>query len=730
MRLPLLLLLLLLPTVRPLLGTWAWASAQDEASLIAELKAARDEADPARIAELAALRSRNALDGLLELYPLMDSVYMRREIVRALPAFDGVSEAEQAALQELADVATDSEDPELREAAIEGLGKCKHLGKSFLALIIDSPAQDEVREAAVRAHLGLADDGDFDWYKKLFQTKAVPQEEEGKEKQDKGKKKKEEEEAAAPERKKFNLDSLRELAFGQIAQRLTDEEVIEAKSDPAAPIRRAALEELHRRGWKGIEESARGVLDYIEDSPENRQAAAAILVRLNGPKEADAFIELGQKFATPDYLRRGLADLIAEMRDPATDKQVAKLLGKGKPYEKLFALLAARLNRERGVDKDLRKAVADKDPAVALTAVELLGVRADKEGVEELLAFAERAKDEKSLALVMDTIAMLIGEEASWDAKLDEWVTSSQTLVRNCALSQIAKRRGKAALDVLLTHLEHIDWSTRLAALNGLVLLREVSSLGPIIEQMSQEEGRILDEFADALWTLTGQPFRTRAASWQGWWEKEGANFQLISAAELEKLEAEEEARRLKQRYPVAFFGIRIISHRVIFVLDVSGSMAWDLRAEYKGQRPEPRIDVARRELKNCIDGLEEGALFNIITFSGDVSSWLDGGIAGSSGKTREEAKTYVDRLGAFGATNIYDALELAFEDPEVDTIYFLSDGEPTAGLIVDPHLIREDIQRRNEHRGIVIHTIAVGGTLQVLEWLAEDSGGTHVKFQ
>ena len=178
------------------------------------------------------------------------------------------------------------------------------------------------------------------------------------------------------------------------------------------------------------------------------------------------------------------------------------------------------------------------------------------------------------------------------------------------------------------------------------------------------------------------------------------------------------------------FFGIRIISHRVIFILDVSGSMAFDLRAEFEGKRPEPRMDVAKRELKKCIEGLEEGALFNILTFSGDVASWLDGGIAGSSGKTREEAKTYVDRLGPFGATNMYDALELAFDDPEVDTIYLLSDGEPSAGLITDPFLIREDIRRKNEHRGVVIHTIAVGGKLQILEWLAEDSGGSHVEFQ
>jgi hypothetical protein len=84
---------------------------------------------------------------------------------------------------------------------------------------------------------------------------------------------------------------------------------------------------------------------------------------------------------------------------------------------------------------------------------------------------------------------------------------------------------------------------------------------------------------------------------------------------------------------------------------------------------------------------------------------------------------------GALGGTNLYDAVKRAFNDPDVDTIVVLSDGEPTAGAVTDPSAIREDVARWNKNRGIVIHTIAVGGQLRVLEWLAADSGGDHVKY-
>jgi Mg-chelatase subunit ChlD len=167
----------------------------------------------------------------------------------------------------------------------------------------------------------------------------------------------------------------------------------------------------------------------------------------------------------------------------------------------------------------------------------------------------------------------------------------------------------------------------------------------------------------------------------------------------------------------------------VIFILDVSGSMSETLRSEYVGKTGKPRIDVAKQELATCIDSLEPQSLFNIIVFSSDVDTWLDG-VASFSKSTKDEAKKFVGALGAGGATNLYDSLKHAFSDKDVDTIFVLSDGEPTAGEITDPTLIRDRVQQWNKTRRIVIHTIAVGGSFQVLEWLAADSGGTHKKIQ
>jgi len=69
---------------------------------------------------------------------------------------------------------------------------------------------------------------------------------------------------------------------------------------------------------------------------------------------------------------------------------------------------------------------------------------------------------------------------------------------------------------------------------------------------------------------LSGKPFRTSSKAWQAWWQDEGEAFEPIALEELAELRLAEERRRLSQTTRAnSFFGIRVISHRVIFVLDI-----------------------------------------------------------------------------------------------------------------------------------------------------------------
>ena len=100
----------------------ALAVTEDVAKLIETLHRRRDEVDEAVIDELGQAGSREAAEGLLDGYEKMASIYMRREILRALGLYDGVADCEEIALEHIANVATASEEPELRDAALDVLG--------------------------------------------------------------------------------------------------------------------------------------------------------------------------------------------------------------------------------------------------------------------------------------------------------------------------------------------------------------------------------------------------------------------------------------------------------------------------------------------------------------------------------------------------------------------------------------------------------------------------------
>jgi len=695
--------------------------------LVAEVKKRREETDLEVLDKLASFRSRKACEALIDLYGVQGSLYMRIEIMKRLPAFDDVGDSQQVALQHLTDVATQAEDLELREAALDALGECPELGKSFMELIVVSGAEDHVRERALDLHIERKDETDSKWYQKVYESELGLAEVDKKKSRRKKKKKKDEGEV---ELVAYKLPELSYKAFAAMAPELSDKELVEALEGDHAPVRLIALEEYAGRSVKKAKKFAEDFYKHPETPVKLRTASARVLADDNIKKMSKRFIEDASKFATPDPLRLALADMLAELNDEGTNRKLIRKIGKGKPYERRFALRTVVNTSDEKVNGKVHDFLKDEDPGVCYAAAEFLVRRADMTAAGPLEEYMTSLKDPVRIAHVMDLMSELQGDSAEWEEKLVGYTDYKEVEIRNAAYYQLGKDGRGEYFDLMHEGLKHSDWSTRLACLRALEALRETRCIGPIVEQMQEEFGRMKIEFAEVLFNLTGQPFRSAEKSWLAWWQKEGKGFEVISVARLEEAREREEIRRLKHVTNSKFFGIRIVSHRVIFVIDVSGSMEEKMTTQFEGDSTLDRMAVARRELISSIKSMDRGALFNVIIFSSEVDPWLEDGIASSNQAQRDEAEAFVARLKAGGGTNLYDAVKMAFGDPDVDTIFILSDGEPTVGAVTDQNRIRLDVQAWNEHRDIKIHTIGIGGKLNILEWLAEDSGGKHVKLR
>jgi HEAT repeat protein len=714
-----------------------------EAELIAKIKSDSDKTEPKLLDQLADLKTRGALDGLIEAYPLMSTIYMKREILRRLPRFDGVPEAEQPALQKLMDIATQAEDAELRTAAVNALGECTAKGKDFLVMIVESKADDATRERALDRHIKLSDKADRAWYRQLWKpTKDKDKDDKGKKEPKKpDPKKKDPKDPKAKDetpKKGVILNNMRALAFDQIAPELTADELVEATKDGFYKIRIAALNYLDSKGDKRAADIAHDVYNQGVDPaglPEIAQVrveAAKIVARALGPKAAPEFLKKAGSVETPLELRRGLAELLVQMHDEGVNRDLINQLGKGKAGEKIFTMWACRNMTDERVDKALVKMLQDKENDVVVAAAKTLAERKYKEAVPALERLVGKGKDRDAMRAALEAMTALRVGEKAWVDELVALSEGADPELRNLALQALGGTRDASYLPALIKALDNANWSTRMAALEALEHMRSKDAVTAIIARMAKEEGRIQNEFANTLWRLTGQPFQDNVDGWSKWWENSKDKFAFLTEDQLAAVRTGEEDYRLKQTTHVKteFFGIKIISHRVIFIIDVSGSMNWGLANEYQGMTGQSRMEVAKSELIKCVSGLDPSAFFNILIFSSGVEKWIDGSLAAANQKNRDEAKAYIEKIGANGGTNLYDAVKLAFEDKDVDTIIIMSDGEPTQGEETDPVVIREHVKAWNEHRGIVINTIQVAGQFQVLDWLAEDSGGTHVKYE
>ena len=688
-------------------GVTAWVN---------QLLREKDDAELELVQKIAGSRTREGALGLVEAFDKVGSLLMRREIVRGLGQFANVPDAEQPALEKLANIAGQEPQAELRGEALTGLARSAGFGKSLRRRRVGPAAPGAVREPALAEHVKFAPADDAEWYRHVWNL-------EQKQRKDQNG------DIAAPE-----LPAIRLLAFRGLLPFLGEDELVEAIRRETNPkIRRAALLWMDQKQMPKTAEMAEWVLERVDLPGADRAEAATIYLDKVGDKAVAKFLGLMKKRdVTPEDLRVRMAELLVGMRDGDVDKRLAKLLGRGKPHEKVFVLHATANCDDPKVLAAIRKQLGDRDVEVRRAAAEALGRRRDRDALPALHEMLQAPDDPADLRIALEAITAIEGLSSAWLKQLAGFASHENRELRNAAIEVIGRARDKRHLEVVLAALSHPDWSTRFAAIDAVESIRHKDGVAALVERIGAEQGRMRRRIAEVLWRLTAQLFDEDAAAWRGWWAEAGAKFEVASEKELDAAERERERRRLTARTTAApkFFGIDVESHRVIFVIDISGSMIESMYGRYVGKRPAARIDIAKQELKQAIENLDEGALFNVFAFSGGVARWQEEGIGVNTAQSRADALEWIERLGASGATNLYDALKLAFADPDVDTIFVMSDGEPTSGEVIDPHRIRQDVAEWNRHRKVKIHTVAIGGNLEVLEWLANDAGGTYLQMR
>ncbi len=176
---------------------------------------------------------------------------------------------------------------------------------------------------------------------------------------------------------------------------------------------------------------------------------------------------------------------------------------------------------------------------------------------------------------------------------------------------------------------------------------------------------------------------------------------------------------------------IPVESDSIIYVIDVSGSMGWDVTT-YTGLDGNPtsgnRLDRAKVELIRSIQGLPENFTFNIVAYDCDMRRWAPGRQQANMA-AKASAINWVNGLRPGGATGTGPAVALGLQERDNLTIALLSDGDPNCPY--DYNSIPNHLQciLSANQQGAVVHCFGIrayGEFEQFLRDVASRTGGVY----
>ncbi len=456
----------------------------------------------------------------------------------------------------------------------------------------------------------------------------------------------------------------------------------------------------------------KGLVD--RDAAAVREIGATALLRVESPSVWYLVLRAAAGDRVP---------LFADLREASADQQ------EGDVARRVAAL---RLLGQRGAPvfrSTIESALDDGDARVRLAGVEAIDAQRRNESLSVLL----RALGTESHPVVAQAVVRAVRRTllAHGDAlEVEE---------RERVVAAAMRRFGKAG------------WRTDMDLLDFVETFPDRAAVQPLIEALGRRTPS--DALADAVNKSASPRLAARCyeclrgltgailpiddvEGWRAFWAKEQDNVRIPKT--LPHTRGAVSTRS-------SFFGIAVEGQNVVFVVDTSGSMDAQVMPEDDGRtttrraRATTRLAAAKQQLVQAVQAMPDESRFRLVTFDDRVKSWNASMLQPSRNSTRALIDL-LSRLQPGGGTNVHAALVAALaleglrfgQEPqsEVDEVFFLSDGLPTAGAVRDQDEILEAVRQANRYLHVRIHAVYTGDGVgaDFLKQLAEQNDGRFVQ--
>lgn len=483
------------------------------------------------------------------------------------------------------------------------------------------------------------------------------------------------------------------------------------------------------------------------------EAILDAVTRLDSPEAARAVLEVAAigmdqgkyTIGMAPYEVRAIGEKwVSRLTTTAARDELAKAArGELKVEKARAAAVQAAAVRCLGLLKDgnyrktLDQALGDADDIVRIQAAEALGELGNDDSGLALVALLQRETNDAVLITTAQALRKLfssyvpkgpsvfqpsqdVGKTPPADgapaapatdpAPAPPELPASGRLAVRAAIGALGRATWRA--DMALVRL--LDEFRSLEAVPALVGVLERFQAHPEDVKSGKLSGLLLYQTHELLVAMTGAMHPAdQPEKWRAFWDSEKAKITVA--------QRREPAAGAGATVSGGFCGIPVQGTRVVFVLDLSGSMEWPMdEAGADGKtRRSIRLDFAKRELRRAIDAISPNAQFNLVTFNGDNKAevWSKE-LLPANDRNRERFKKYVDGLKALGGTNLWSGLEEALKikslvlgsryDANADEVFVLSDGAPTVGDVQDPIEILRIVKECNRFANVRINTLFI----------------------
>jgi len=286
-------------------------------------------------------------------------------------------------------------------------------------------------------------------------------------------------------------------------------------------------------------------------------------------------------------------------------------------------------------------------------------------------------------------------------------------LVRGAAAALSERVLGAdAGLAALETLAGDPAFSVRAVAAEALGEIGSRAAVAVLVQRLAVEgEERLLLAHVERLQALSGLKHRRDPRPWDDWLDTLPPDWTAPPPGTRRPHEASAGGT-------VALAGLPILSKRLTILVDLSGSI-WNVRPDGK-----TRKEIVDGKLREALESFTPDTRFNLIPYTGTPIPWQEELVLATPTHVRAAA-AWFEQCHATGSGNLWDAALLALEDPEVDTLVVLFDGEPTGGTHQRLELIVPLFLERNAARRVAVDLILVDAARRLERPWGELAGGT-----